>query len=868
MLEPKNIQLNFDFLKSKLPRKNFYRGISQEKFSIPIVEPQKMEEANPYPNLLCRPLQPTTSNLINKCFKQFLDPIKAKLCLTAKNVPSYDKQLIRDILKNCDKDGYFSTKLVQDKSKWGRLKTFRGKNGKSPKLSLFRLSRTIRHYLSDDYYYDIDIKNAEPTVLLAYLNSYGISAPKLEHYVLNRDIVLQSIIDDFKLDQNTIESFNHNNQKDFVYSVKDLAKKLPIKIINGGSIDSFLSSINYRPDRITPSINYWKELKTEMTNLVNRIKTLEPYIWSYTIDTCKEKDKTYNLDGTFISYLYFELERRITEIAILANFIENYEIVYELDGFKTPKCVINKDRNKFLSNIKTAIVKQFGPCFSIIEFIVKPMDEKIVLQQPPDNDIFLQNSFSQILKADEADQVCSTIFYDNFNQSFFYNESTGWLWCNSLTNIWEEISSITDKVSIYFTNLSQKYADQLEETHKKNFKKLLGSASFAKRITDNFLKLKFYAKEEQIQLFESKSHLFCFSDGYCLDLDLLKCSVKTFLDTLPNIIRRIQPDDFIIAHCGYPYRPISEIDTGNANRFINSLHENKDNTNALLSFLSCCLYGVNYNQIFPMFTGIGANGKSVLNELIQLTLGNYYQTMNVNQLTSVASDPNGTNSELAQAKYARCITCSEPSVGNKANSLNTAVIKFWTGNEPIKTRALYKNAFSFKPHFTLFLSCNDCPSLDNVDGGVSRRINVLNFPFQFLAENPEDVDDMTKLRDSNLSKKLQVDMNYKYGLLFILLEHFYNNKGKIIQTASIKNDTVQYLNDNNPLYSWANDNISIDLKSKMTPDELYKHYCTSTMKPMKQRPFLSKIQSIIPKDRNSTGHTIYKCSVKPAISDS
>jgi hypothetical protein len=172
-----------------------------------------MEEATPYPNLLCRPLQPNSSNLINNQFKHFLDPIKARLCLSATNVPSYDKQLIRDIIKICDRGGYFNTKLVQDKSKWGRLKTFRGKNGKSPKLSLFRLSRTTRHYLSDDYYYDIDIKNAEPTVLLAYLNSYGISAPKLEYYVLNRDLVLQSIIDDFKLDQNTIESFNHNNKR-------------------------------------------------------------------------------------------------------------------------------------------------------------------------------------------------------------------------------------------------------------------------------------------------------------------------------------------------------------------------------------------------------------------------------------------------------------------------------------------------------------------------------------------------------------------------------------------------------------------------------------------------------------------------------
>jgi hypothetical protein len=118
-----------------------------------------------------------------------------------------------------------------------------------------------------------------------------------------------------------------------------------------------------------------------------------------------------------------------------------------------------------------------------------------------------------------------------------------------------------------------------------------------------------------------------------------------------------------------------------------------------------------------------------------------------------------------------------------------------------------------------------------------------------------------------LSKKFDTDINYKYGLLFILLEHFYNNKGKIIQTVSIKTDTVQYLNDNNPLYSWANENLDIDLKGKMTPDELYKHYCSTSMKPIKQRQFLSKIQNIVPKDRNTTGHAIYKCFIKPLISN-
>tara|TARA_R110002153_G_C13309900_1_gene496320 strand:+ start:89 stop:2440 length:2352 start_codon:yes stop_codon:yes gene_type:complete len=52
------------------------------------------------------------------------------------------------------------------------------------------LQNKIKNYLCGEYYYDFDIKNAHPSILLHICNKFEINAPNLKEYIVNRQTVL------------------------------------------------------------------------------------------------------------------------------------------------------------------------------------------------------------------------------------------------------------------------------------------------------------------------------------------------------------------------------------------------------------------------------------------------------------------------------------------------------------------------------------------------------------------------------------------------------------------------------------------------------------------------------------------------------
>ena len=59
--------------------------------------------------------------------------------------------------------------------------------------TMTRISRQCRFYLFKELYYDIDLKNAHPSMLLHYALTNGFQVPELNKYVTNRDAYLKEI---------------------------------------------------------------------------------------------------------------------------------------------------------------------------------------------------------------------------------------------------------------------------------------------------------------------------------------------------------------------------------------------------------------------------------------------------------------------------------------------------------------------------------------------------------------------------------------------------------------------------------------------------------------------------------------------------
>ena len=113
----------------------------------------------------------------------------------------------------------------------------------------------------------------------------------------------------------------------------------------------------------------------------------------------------------------------------------------------------------------------------------------------------------------------------------------------------------------------------------------------------------------------------------------------------------------------------------------------------LKNILSSTLYGLNKRREFYIFTGTGANGKSLISDaLMKPALGEYYKTMSANYYTkSDHSAINCATPELADKQYCRALFSSEPEAEEK---LQVAKIKSITGLENIPARQLYQTCTS------------------------------------------------------------------------------------------------------------------------------------------------------------------------------
>lgn len=148
------------------------------------------------------------------------------------------------------------------------------------------------------------------------------------------------------------------------------------------------------------------------------------------------------------------------------------------------------------------------------------------------------------------------------------------------------------------------------------------------------------------------------------------------------------------------------------------------------------------DQKLAFLYGGGANGKSVLVDLIARMLGTYSATAKIESLTGNTRRGGGdATPDLIPLMGARFVRASEPEQGER---LKEGTIKELTGGEPILVRALHSDFVEVKPQFKLTISGNHKPEVRGNDDGIWRRLLLVPFEVQI----PEDE------RDPDLGVKL------------------------------------------------------------------------------------------------------------------
>lgn len=211
-------------------------------------------------------------------------------------------------------------------------------------FGLANMSRKVRHSICRDVYYDIDMKNAHPTLLSYYCHKHGIPCEHLDTYISNRDVLIREMMD-------------------YHGFTKDECKKELLVMLNGGKRD------------VSQSLQWIKDYYDGMRSIHNAIMLREPHYLQLAIKSkTYQGKKGYNIEGTTTNYVMCNLENMV--LMYMYDFFKLQGIsvgVLVFDGLMIEKSLVTSQRLEvLLTECSEGIYKDFGIKIPILE---KQMDE-------------------------------------------------------------------------------------------------------------------------------------------------------------------------------------------------------------------------------------------------------------------------------------------------------------------------------------------------------------------------------------------------------------------------------------------------------------------------------------------------------------
>jgi len=177
-------------------------------------------------------------------------------------------------------------------------------------------------------------------------------------------------------------------------------------------------------------------------------------------------------------------------------------------------------------------------------------------------------------------------------------------------------------------------------------------------------------------------------------------------------------------------------------QFLNQIQPNIEMRRFLQRWFGLSMSGLDIQKL-AFFHGGGANGKSVLVDLMARMMGDYSATAKIESLTG-KNKKSGSDSQpdLIPLIGARLVRTSEPEEGER---LQEGLVKALTGGEPMMVRALYTDMITFQPIFKLTISGNHLPDIRGGDDGIWRRLMLVTFPVQIAEKKripKKELDDL------------------------------------------------------------------------------------------------------------------------------
>jgi len=209
---------------------------------------------------------------------------------------------------------------------------------------------------------------------------------------------------------------------------------------------------------------------------------------------------------------------------------------------------------------------------------------------------------------------------------------------------------------------------------------------------------------------------------------LLNCLNGT-VDLRTGELREARREDYITKIAESEYDP-----SATCPRWDRFLDEVFSHDTDLISYVGWLMgyagTGLTQHDLFAIFHGTGANGKTTLLRTMQRILGDgYTQQLDPEDLLQQKYGRHSTG--IAALRGARLVVAQE---SGESRKLNEPLIKSLTGGDKIRARLIGQDGFEFFPTLKLILSTNHRPTIRDTSNGLWRRVRLIPFNRSFTGD--------------------------------------------------------------------------------------------------------------------------------------
>ena len=634
----------------------------------------------------------------------------------------------------------FKTTHSLPKHRWGRIKP-------AEHLSLSVFHRPTRHSLCEEFYIDVDMKNAQPQMINEICKMNDITNTYWIKYVKNpkkyRELIMK----------------HHNCSK-------DVAKQLPIVLTFGGSYLSWIKDnlIDTNEENLLRDI---VEMGNEMKAVIEIVYLSNQHIKKAVLKQDPKKWTTESEAKRGVMALWGQSVERIIQETAISYLVEKKNFIIEdivpsQDGFMILK---ELDYPALTTEIDKVVLERFN---IKIEFIRKPFDEAQEIKEY-DGLIIDVNEFEDLL----SEKKLADRFIEHYTDYIVKNG---------------------DKIFVYY---DKRWIDETDKDNRHNLTKMISEDLHLLLFKDitNAINLKNEEKEKLFKILRTKtSKGSCIKDIIIHIVSTAKSSVEEFdtnpfklgfnngvYDLIKGEFREYEYSDYMTMTTKYDYKPLDKTNEDNIRLIeelkilIESIHPDPENRKLYLQILASGLDGIAYQNLF-LFNGEGGNGKGLTGKLMNKLLGEYFSQPS-NSILKDFEKSNCASPDLFSLKNKRYVCFTE--VGGK---IRVAMLRKLTGGDKFSARQLYKGLEDFNLTATFVMEFNTPPELDGKPIQADyRRLFDVAFPVNFT-ENPDLIDkEIGGVMYKKANKYYTTEeflMNMRPIFLDLLLETYKENQDK------------------------------------------------------------------------------------------